>query len=137
MIYQKFYSELGKLLYAIADVDGVITPQEKKTLQNIVKKELVPDEQHVDAFGTDAAYYTEIEFDFLDEQIVDSEAAFESFINFIELHHTSFDVNLKKVCLHIAKEIAKAYHGTNKKEKIMIEELKQKLEQMNLKNEKK
>lgn len=137
MIYEKFYSELGKLLYAVADIDGVITPEEKKVLQDIVKKELVPTEQHVDGFGTDAAYLTEVEFDFLDEEIADAEAAFESFIDFVEEHHTAFDGNLKKVSLHIAKELANAYRGTNKKEKQLIDELKHTLEKMNLKNGKK
>lgn len=137
MVYEKFYSELGKLLYAIADIDHVITPEEKKVLQDIVKKELVPTEQHTDQFGTDAAYYTEIEFDFLDEEIIDSEAAFESFIDFIDEHHTGFDKNLKKVSLHITRELANAYRGTNKKEKKLIDGLKEKLEKMNLKDEKK
>jgi hypothetical protein len=135
MIYKQFYSELGKLLYAIADIDGVITPEEKKMLENIVKKELVPVEQHEDGFGTDAAYYTEIEFEFLDEAIADPEAAFESFIAFIERHHTAFDSNLKKVAMHITKELANAYRGTNKKEKRLINILKQKLETLDIKNE--
>jgi|ERR1019366_4563009 hypothetical protein len=128
MLYREFYSEIGKLLYAVADIDGVITQQEKKKLQDIVKNELVPIEHHTDAVGTDAAYYTEIEFDFLDEQIADAETAFESFIDFIEEHHTAFDEKMKKVCLHIAKELAAAYRGTNKKETLLLKKLKQKLE---------
>lgn len=128
MIYREFYSELGKLLYAVADIDHVITQQEKNKLQDIVKKELVPAEPHKDAFGTDAAYYAEIEFDFLDEQIEDAETAFESFIDFVEEHHTAFDKKMKKVCLHITQELANAYRGTNKKEKQLLEKLKQKLE---------
>jgi hypothetical protein len=133
MIYKQFYSELGKLLYAIADIDGVITPQEKKVLQNSVQKELVAHEQHVDEFGTDAAYYAEIEFDFLDEQIADAESAFESFIGFIENHHTALDKNIINACKHIAKELAKAYRGTNKKEKILIEKLKHTLDKLEIK----
>jgi hypothetical protein len=133
MVYKKFYSELGKLLYAIADIDHVITTQEKRVLQNIVQKELAPVEQHQDSFGTDVAYFTEIEFDFLDEQIADAESAFESFIDFIEDHHTAFDSNLKKVGLHIAKELANAYKGTNRKEKKIIEILRQKLENLEIK----
>lgn len=132
MVYKKFYSELGKLLYAIADIDHVITPQEKRVLQNIVQKELAPVEQHQDSFGADVAYFTEIEFDFLDEQIADAESAFESFIDFIEDHHTAFDSNLKKVSLHIAKELANAYKGTNRKEKKLIEILRQKLENLEI-----
>lgn len=30
MLYKEFYLEPGKLPYAVADIDGVITPKEKK-----------------------------------------------------------------------------------------------------------
>src|ERR1035437_11182558 len=130
MLYKYFYSELGKLLYAVADIDGVITQAEKKALHEIVKEELVPAEKHKDEFGTDAAYYAEIEFEFLDEEIGDAEAAFNSFIDFVEEHHTAFDENMIKVCLHVAKEIANAYHKTNKKEKALIKKLKEKIEKI-------
>jgi uncharacterized tellurite resistance protein B-like protein len=127
MIYKDFYSEVGKLLYAVADIDGVITQTEKKALQDIVKKELIPADKHSDSFGTESAFYSEIEFDFLDDQIADAEAAFESFIDFVEEHHTAFDQKLRKICIHIANELASAYHGTNKKEKALIEKLKKSL----------
>ncbi len=52
MLYKKFYSELGKLLYAVAEIDGIITNKEKKALLEIVKKELVPADNHIDKFGT-------------------------------------------------------------------------------------
>jgi uncharacterized tellurite resistance protein B-like protein len=127
MIYKDFYSEVGKLLYAVADIDGVITQTEKKALQDIVKKELIPADKHSDSFGTESAFYSEIEFDFLDDQIADAEAAFESFIDFVEEHHTAFDQKLRKICIHIANELASAYHGANKKEKALIEKLKKSL----------
>ncbi len=127
MQYKNFYAELGKLLYAVADIDGMITQKEKGKLQEIVKNELVPLEKHRDTFDTDVAYYTEMEFDFLDEEIGDAETAFNSFIDFIEEHRTAFDERMKKVSLHVAKELAAAYHGTNKKEKDLIEKLRKKL----------
>ena len=134
MIYKKFYSELGKLLYAIADIDHVITSQEKVRLQNIVKEELLPSDQQTDKYGTRLPYYTEIEFDFLDEQIWDSQTAFESFIDFVEDHHTAFDPNLKRVCLQLTKELANAYKGTNRKEKDLINNLKEKLNKIEFVN---
>ena len=134
MIYKEFYSELGKLLYAVADIDGVINQKEKQAMKDIVRKELVPAENHTDAFGTDAAYYTEMEFDFLDEEIGDAEAAFESFIAFVEEHHTAFDEGMKKIALHIVKELASAYRGTNKKEKALIEKLKKNLENIEVRS---
>ena len=96
----------------------------------IVHQELVPVEKHVDNFGTDTPFYTEMEFDYLDEQIGDSEAAFESFIAFVEEHHTAFNKNLTNSCIHLVSELAKAYKGTNKKEKLLITKLKQKLEKI-------
>ena len=134
MLYKEFYSELGKLLYAVADLDGVITLTEKKALQDIVKKELAPVEKHKDEFGTNAAYYSEMEFDILDEEIGDVEAAFESFIDFIEEHHTAFDKKMKKVCIHVVKELAAAYHGINKKERGFLEKLIKKLNKIEVKN---
>lgn len=100
-------------------------------MYEIVRKELVPAEKHKDGFGTDAAYHTEIEFDFLEEEMADSETAFNSFIDFIEEHHTAFDQRMKKVCLHVAEELAEAYRKTNKKEKLLIDKLKNKIKRIN------
>ncbi|MES2138499.1 MAG: hypothetical protein V4511_02245 [Bacteroidota bacterium] len=137
MKYKDFYSELGKLLYAVADIDHVITQKEKKALYDIVKNELVPSERHTDQFNTDVAFYTEMEFDFMDESIADSADAFNSFIDFVEDHHTAFDERMKKVSLHVAKELAQAYHGTNKKEKVLIDKLKERLNKIEVKKDKK
>ncbi len=136
MTYKDFYAELGKLLYAVADIDGMITQEEKKALQDIVKKELVPAEKHIDGFGSDTAYYTEIEFDFLDDEIADTEAAFNSFIDYVEEHHTAFDEKMKKTVLHVVREIAKAYRGTNKKENELIKKLEKKLLKIEFKSDK-
>jgi hypothetical protein len=133
-MYKEFYSEFGKLLYSVVDIDGVINKKEKQTLRDIVKNELVPTEKHTDAFGTNAAYYSEMEFDFLDEEICDAEAAFESFIDFVEDHHTAFDESMKKVCLHLVKRLSAAYRGTNKKEKLLIEKLRKKHERIDVRN---
>ncbi len=99
MRYKDFYAELGKLLYAVAGIDKTVSETEKKRLQNIIKEELAPKEVHTDAFGSDTAYYDEMEFEFLDDQIAEPEAAFESFIEFMDEHHTVFDTKLKKRCL--------------------------------------
>lgn len=128
MLYRQFYSELAKLLYAVANVDGKLSQEEKEELRTIVRKELVPNEKHMDKFGTDAAYYTEIEFDILEETLPEPEAAFESFINYIENHHTAVNESMREVSLRTAKKIAEAYRKTNKKEKELIKRLKKKLE---------
>jgi len=133
MIYERFYAELGKLIYAAAYIDGVITDKEKNILQNIIKNELVPSEKHVDKYGTNTAYYPEIELDFLGENTIDTESAFNSFIDFVEDHHTAFDANMKKISLHVVEEIFNSYKGVNKKEKELLEKLKAKLEKIETK----
>lgn len=131
MIYKTFYSELGKLLYAIADIDGVISRQEKDLLLDTVKNELAPAEQHRDEFKTNVAYYTEFEFDFLDEHLTNPQVTFMSFLDFIDEHQSAFDDKLKKACLVLAKELAAVYRGTNKKEKEFIRQLEKKIDGLN------
>ena len=128
MLYRQFYSELGKLLYAIADIDGMISAKEKKKLKEVVSKELAPSEIHRDEFGTDAAYYAEFEFEILEEARYEPEVAFESFLNFIENHKTAIDENMIWATHRVAAKLAEAYYHTNKKEKQMIDRLNKKLE---------
>jgi hypothetical protein len=127
MLYKEFYAELGKLLYAVADIDGAITQREKRIIKDIVKKELVPKESHTDEFGTDAAYYAEFEFDVLDELFLDPEDALRSFTSFVEEHHTAFDRRMINVCIRVAEKLAFAYHSGKGKEKYLIERLKKRL----------
>lgn len=124
MLYKQLYAEIGKLLYAVADIDKVIRPEEKKKLLEIVKNELLSFNATKDKFGTDAGYYAEFEFDFLEEQIADADAAFESFINFTKNHRTALDQKVIKLCVNIAMEIAEAYRKQNRAEKELLKRLK-------------
>ena len=131
MIYQELFSEIGKLLFAVADVDGMINKEEKEAIYEMVKKQLVPVESMKDEYGTDIAYYAEFEFEYLDqENIMDSETAFNSFIDFVEDHKTAFKPEMKNAWLHVAEEIAKAYHGSNQREAELIEKLRAKLSKL-------
>ncbi len=127
MYYQQFYSELGKLLYAIAAVDGVISPKEKEALRALVRKQLAPAETHTDKFGTDAANYVDIEFDILEDAGADVEASFASFINFVEAHHTAIDKRMRDAALAAAKQVANAFKHTGHKEGKLLLELERKL----------
>ena len=127
MQFQDFYTELGKLLYAVAKVDGVITKEERKSLMVIVEKELAPLEGSTDEFGTDAAFITKFEFDVLEEQMIPVEDAFNDFIDFVDQHQQAFKPHIKNICIRVTEQLADAYHGTNKKEHALIEKLKNKL----------
>ena len=127
MVYKKFYAEVGKLLYAIASADGRVDEKEYRMLRDLVRKKLVPMEESTDVFGTDAAYYAEMEFDVLYDQIADAEPAFDSFIDYVEANYQAFDKHLKDVCKQLSSEIGHAYYGMNKKESAMLKELKREM----------
>jgi hypothetical protein len=120
-----FYAELGKLLYAIADIDGVITRQEKDELHNLIASRLTQREIHTDEFGTNDAWYTEFEFDVAEEQGMASDEAFESFASFMAEHRHSLDSHMKDICLLLADKLASSFHHTNHREKLMLQKLKE------------
>lgn len=130
MVYRRFYSELGKLFYAVAAVDGNVQKKEYDRLREIVEKKLVPQESSTDAFGTDNAYYAEIEFDILMEQDADPQSCFHSFCNYVEEHKTAFDKNLKTMVKGLAQELSKASRGTSKKEKELIRALDKRMKEI-------
>jgi hypothetical protein len=130
MFYRQYYSELGKVLYAIANANGNISDKERDTLKNIVRKELVPAEQHKDTFGTDAAYYAEIEFDILEDSLPDTEAAFESFTDFIAQHHTAITPAMRESALRVTNQLIQTYHHHHKKEHALAQKLNEALKSL-------
>jgi hypothetical protein len=129
MIYKNFYSEVGKLLYALAKADGSIAPEEIRAIHKLVLEDLVPLESSTDEFGTDSAFYVEMEFDYLNENFYDPEVAFNSFVDYVEDHYTAFDENLKEVVFNVAETLTDSFHETNIKDHYMILKLKEVLNQ--------
>ncbi len=127
MEYKEFYSELGKLLYAVAHSSGQVEEEEVKRLHALVKNYLVPQEKHNDEFGTDAAWYTEIGFDFSTFNDLDAKAAFDSFIDYIHEHHNALDKQMRAVGLMLAEEVANSANGLSAAEGKILKELKDKL----------
>jgi len=87
----------------------------------------VPAETATDEFGTDAAHFTEIEFEILQETFASPEEAFNSFINYVNEHHSAFDDRLRKITLDLAERVADSYRGVNRKEAEVLEQLKHEL----------
>lgn len=127
MNYNTFYSEVGKLLYAVAKADGHLQKSEYNTLKNVVVKNLVPPETHMDKHGTGAAFYAEIELDFLEENERDPTVAFESFIAFIEKHKTAITNELLNRIKTCAREMAKSYRGITSSESTVLTHLQKEL----------
>jgi hypothetical protein len=125
MDMKMFYAELGNLLYAIADVDGIITPQEKKELHDLIASRLTQREVQTDEYGTNDAWYTEFGFDVAEEKGTSSEEAFASFAAFLETYKLNINRQTREICLALANKLAETYHYTNQKEKALIQKLKE------------
>ncbi len=130
MMYKQFFSEFGKLLYAIADVDGSISQKEKSAIHEIVNKQLIPLVPKNDCYGTNVGYYSEFEFDIMEDASMDPEIAFESFISFIQDHQTAIDSKMIEATRKVAETLADTYHHSNKKEKKLLLKLNKKLDEI-------
>ena len=132
MIYKNFYSEVGKLLYALAKADGSITPKEINAIHQLVLKDLVPLENSTDEFGTDSAFYVEMEFDYLNENFHEPDVAFNSFITYVEDHYSAFDEKLKSAIIQVAETLINSFHETNIQDHNYILKLKDTFNQKSL-----
>ena len=125
MDYRIFYAELGKLLYAVADADGVVSPAEKEQLTELIRTRLTHREIHTDTYGTNDAWYTLFGFETAEEEGMTAADAFASFTGFLEENRDQVEEETRLVCLTLADRLAEAYHHTNRKEKEMIQQLKE------------
>ena len=124
MVMKRFYSELGKLLYAIASVDKEISAEEKQKVLERVKNDLLPQERHSDVYGENVVSYLMAEFDFLDEQIADPQASYDSFIEYVKEHQSAITPELKKIILESARKVALSGLGTREEERKLFNRLR-------------
>jgi len=128
MNHQLLYKELGRLLYAVAAVDGRVQPAEVRKLHEVVQAVLVPLEPATDKYGTDQAWITEFEFDVLAEQGADAQGEFDSFIAYISQHRKELTPDLKETILRMAEAVAMAFHGVDRKEQALLNLLARELD---------
>jgi uncharacterized tellurite resistance protein B-like protein len=124
MDIREFYIAIGKLLYAVADADSVISGQEKKELYQLINSRLIERESHTDQFGTNDAWYAAFEFEAAEEMGMTAGEAFVEFEEYIRNHWDAMDNDLKGICMQLADKIAESCHHTNRSEKEMIRKLR-------------
>ena len=121
--YQNLYENLGRLFYAIAAADQHVHREEVEKLKTLVGKEWLPLENSTDSFGTDAAHYISIAFEYCLSENISSEDAYTLFSTYYEEHEASITKELKRKIKTTASAIANAFAGKNKKEQKVIDEL--------------
>ena len=132
MKHEELYAELGKLLYAVADIDRKVSVAEKKRLIELIHERLLPHVDQSDEFGSSVAFYPEFQFSYLEAEIADAETAFYDFLDYLEEHHTAIDFTMRITCLELAREIAEASYGINKQEQALLDELKRRINRLEL-----
>jgi len=125
-----FYTELGKLLYAIANADANINQAEKESLTKLITERLLQKEKDIDRYGTNEAWFTQFSFDTSEETIESTENAFENFLDFVKEYKNELTEDELALCLKLSEHLADSYHHINKKENKILTELRTQL--MNL-----
>lgn len=122
MFYEELYTELGKLFYSIAAIDGIVHPSEKESLQKLVQNNWKPLEGSTDSYGTDQANLIIFSFDYEDAEN-SAENGLQSFLEFYSLNREQFTPLLIDNIIQTAKAIAGAYRGKNKSESSVLDRL--------------
>ncbi len=121
--YIDIYTSLGYLFYSVAAGDGKVRLAEVERLKALVKGKWLPLEASRDEFGTDAAHYIGISFDFAMGEGMDSEEAYNRFAEDFRTHASSYDAGMKRLVLETATAISEAFARTNKAERERLERL--------------
>lgn len=121
---QPLYQQLGNLFYAIAAADATITKTEIDELKRQVSEKWLPLENSVDGYGTDAAHYITITFDYLvDETMPDVKESWDNFEAYYNDNTELFTNELKYLIADTAAAIANSFSGTNKAELHLLSQL--------------
>jgi len=119
-----FFQNLGKLFYAIANVDKSVKDEEINKLIDVVKSELGPLSiitNNLKERASDSIINT---FKWLrDDDEYDAETCYTSFITFKKEHEDLFSDEIKSLILKTAGAIAASFSGLNKSELIMLAKL--------------
>lgn len=110
-----FYSELGKLLYAIANADNIINQKEKEALTKLITERLLQKEKDTDRYGSNEAWFTQFSFDTSEDAIESTENAFKNFLDFVKEYKNELTEDELALCLKLSEHLADSYHHVNKK----------------------
>lgn len=126
MDFKEFYTELGKLLYAVAKADGEVQDEELHKIYQMVVDDL-SDEILFDRGEEVDAYYTEFEFEALIDRNVDIHAAVNSFVDYFDRNEAKFNDKMKQTTLKAMVAVADAFEGIIPEEQALIDVITKKL----------
>jgi len=119
---KQYYKELGRVVYAIATVDGFVQDEEKDKLHSFVATKLAPNEPTHDSSGMNQAFYVDFEFEENIEKHPDMSGAVKSYKDFIEQNAEAGDEALLQRSVRLIEAVIFAY--SKRKEKLMLDQVK-------------
>ena len=119
-----FYSELGKLLYAVANADGTISVQESAEISNQIRERLLHREMNTDRFGSNKAWVTQFAFDTAVDKNLNPRDVLHAFMDYAREQADTLTDQEIDTCLNMCDHIADAYRYRNKKENELIAQLR-------------
>lgn len=125
MFRREFYAALGRMLYAVADADGIVSAEEREGILELIRTRLTHRESLTDAFGTNDAWYSLFGFDTAEEEIMTPEDALLSFTEFLQSNRERIDMETREICLLLADRLATHYRKTNRKERLMLQKIRE------------
>jgi hypothetical protein len=123
--YVDIYTSLGFLFYSVAAGDGHVRKAEVDTLKRVVNEQWLPLEGSRDEFGTDAAHYITMSFDYANDNEMSGDEAYARFVEAYGQHRSDIDAGLRKMILDTAAAIAGAYGHANKAELTKLTQIQQ------------
>lgn len=122
-VQRLFYSNLGKLFYAIAAADKTVSEEEINTLKQIVNTEWLLLEGAKDESEVKAMREIKITFEELNKEKANAKSCMTAFKLFKELHENLFTDNVKQLIWKTANAVASSFSRRNKSELLLIAEL--------------
>jgi hypothetical protein len=119
-----FYSELGKLLYAVANADGNISVLESAEISKQIRERLLHREMNTDRFGSSKAWVTQFAFDTAVDKNLNSREVLNAFMDYAREQADRLTDQEIDICLNMCDHIAEAYRHRNKKENDLIAQLR-------------
>ncbi len=130
MDYTTFYTELGRLAYAVARADGIVQTEEVDKICEFIGQE-IENTGSANHNLHDAVMGAGAEFNRLRKNNASAREAFTGFTGYLDSNISVFDARIKNLCLKVAIRVASANEGVNETESALIDKLKKKLGTIN------
>ena len=127
MDYSVFYTELGRLAYAVARADGIVQTEEVDKICEFIGQE-IENTGSANHSHRDAVLGAGAEFNRLRKISASARETYTGFTNYIDSNAGIFDKRIKNLCIRVAMRIAAANEGVNETESALIDKLKKKLD---------